>query len=880
MKYFPVLFRKAVSRAAFPAVAASLLLGGCGGGDSTATDSSGVAQNPQVQALATGSTTLELNLANLPQAAAMQIAQPFFHAAPGLLSAPDDLDANNPDASSSHQPHRYGLSSDMDAVSTQRLTVQDMREGRAARAQRNVLLPVDAATTPMASSNVIATYTPAQIRAAYGLTALPASGTSMSATQAALMGAGQTIYIVDAQHDPNAAAELAAFNQKFGLPVCTTKVIAVTATLPLPAPAATGCEFSVVYNTATGTMSSTAPAYNAGWATEITLDIQWAHATAPLARIVLIEAPDASLNSLLGAVKLANTMGPGIVSMSFGAAEGNWTGSVDSVFTGAGMTYLAATGDSGAAVSWPSVSANVVAVGGTTLTYTGTGARSEVGWTGTGGGISAYTATPTYQTNAVPGMGGIARRAVADVAFNADPASGQYVAVQTPGAASVSWLSAGGTSLSTPQWAGLIATANAARALTGKPALGSPHAVLYGQISAVPGTYASVFADITRGSDGTCALCTAKVGYDPLTGLGTPNVTSLLSALTAAGTVAAPVVTPATISGRVGTALSFTASVLASNPVTFTLTGAPAGMAISATGVVSWPTPLVGTYAVTVTAKDGKTTLSGQGVYTVTIAQQAAPVLATATAKGAVGSAFSFATAVTAANPVTYSLSGAPAGMAISATGVLNWAAPAAGNFSVTVVAKDAKTGLSGQGVITIAISAPLPPAVGTASILSKPGVALSFTVVVTAPNPVTYTLTGAPAGMAISTAGVVSWASPVLGSYNVTVSAKDAKTGLSGEGVLSVKIATAGPVITAAAMTGVVGKPLTGSISIVDSTSASMSISISGVPLGMCLSVSGAAIVATWASPVAGSYSLKVTAVDAAGLSATLSVPVTVTLK
>jgi subtilase family serine protease len=176
-------------------------------------------------------------------------------------------------------------------------------------------------------------------------------------------------------------------------------------------------------------MTGTAPAYDAGWATEITLDVQWAHATAPLARIVLIEAPDASLNSLLGAVKLANTMGPGIVSMSFGAPEGNWTSSVDSVFTGAGMTYLAATGDSGAAVSWPSVSSNVVAVGGTTLTYTGTGTRSEVGWTGTGGGISAYTATPSYQNNTVPGLGSVPHRAVADVAFNADPASGQYVAV-------------------------------------------------------------------------------------------------------------------------------------------------------------------------------------------------------------------------------------------------------------------------------------------------------------------------------------------------------------------------------------------------------------------------------------------------------------------
>jgi hypothetical protein len=218
--------------------------------------------------------------------------------------------------------------------------------------------------------------------------------------------------------------------------------------------------------------------------------------------------------------------------------------------------------------------------------------------------------------------------------------------------------------------------------------------------------------------------------------------------------------------------------------------------------------------------------------------------------------------------------------MAISATGVISWATPVAGNYSVTVVAKDSKTGLSGQGLVTIAISAPMPPSVGAATILGKPGVALSFAMAVTAPNPVTYALTGAPAGMAISTAGVVSWASPVLGSYNVTVTAKDTKTGLSGQGVVSVKIATAGPVITAAAMTGVAGKALSGSIGISDASATSMSITISGVPLGMGFSISGTTLTANWASPVMGSYSLKVVAVDNLGLSATLTVPVTITAK
>ena len=856
------------------AVCAALLLVACGGGETVGVESS----QPEVAPMATATTTLHMDMATLPDAAAAVVAQPLFHAAPGLLSAPDDADAVSNDTSAHRRPHKYAISAEFANLSTHRLTAQAMKAS--GRRRIEPVLPVDAMVTPMATGSTAVTYSPAQIRAAYGLPALPAAGTALTAAQAAQMGAGQTIYIVDAMHDPNIAAELAAFNQKFGLPTCTTKAIPVTASLPLAAASTSGCELSTVYNTASGTMTGTAPAYDAGWATEITLDVQWAHATAPLARIILIEAADASINSLLGAIKLANAMGPGIVSMSFGALEGSWTASIDSVFSNAKMTYLAATGDSGAAVSWPSVSSNVMAVGGTTLTYSGTGARSEVSWSGTGGGTSAYTATPAYQTSAVPGLGTVARRTVADVAFNADPATGQYTAVMSPGSVTVSWLSVGGTSLSTPQWAGLIAIANATRALVAKPVLGAPHAVLYGQIATVPGTYASVFADITKGSDGLCATCSAKAGYDALSGLGTPNVTSLVSVLSGATAVAAaPVVAPASISGKVGTALSFTVSVTAANPVTYTLSGAPVGMAISTTGAVTWATPVIGTYPVTVIAKDSKTGLSGQGVYSVTIAQVPAPVVNAAAISGKVGTALSFTVAVTASNPVTYSLSGAPAGMTISTAGVVTWAAPVAGTYKVTVTAKDSKTGLSGQGLYTIAIAAPLPPSVAAATFNGKPGVALSFTVSVVAPNPVTYTLSGAPAGMSISSAGVVSWASPVVGTYAVTVTAKDTKTGLTGQGISTVKIAVAGPVITAAAMKGVVGKPLSGSISITDSGAITwLSVSISGVPLGMSFSSNGQTITANWPSPVLGSYSLQISAVDSAGLSAQLTVPISVT--
>lgn len=769
--------------------ALAALLSACGG---STPDQASAPAGPQVAALvATSTTTLELDNPTLPEAAANLMVQPAYHIAPVLLEAPDDTDTDGYAASARRSPRTMLLPPSARRLSSRRLSLGQL-EYAPSQAQ-------DSTLAPMATSGSVTTYTPAQIRAAYGLPVLPPSGTTLTAALAAQLGAGQTIYIVDAMHNPNVAAELAAFNTKFGLPACTQKSIATSAVLPLAAASTNSCELSIVYNTSAGAMTATQPAYDSGWATEISLDVQWAHATAPLARIVLIEAASASVDNLQGAVKLANAMGPGVVSMSFGAPEGSWTGSANTAFTTAKMTYLAATGDSGASVQWPAVSPNVVAVGGTSLTYTGSGSRSEVGWSLTGGGISAYTATPSYQTSAVPGMGALAHRGVADVSFNADPKTGQYVAVLAPGASTPSWISAGGTSLSTPQWAGLIAVANATRALSAKPALGAPHAVLYGQIASVPGTYASAFADVLAGSDGSCATCSAKGGYDQLSGLGTPNAASLLSALSGAPAAAVtPTVVSAAISGKVGTALSFTVSATGANPLTYTLGGAPSGMTISATGVVSWATPVAGTYAVTVTAIDSKTGLKGLGTYTVTIAAASAPVVTGASISGKVGTALSFTVAVSNANPVTYTLSGAPAGMAISSSGVVSWAAPVAGSYSVTVTAKDGKTGLSGQGV------------------------------------------------------------------YKITIGTSTTTTG-------------GGLTINAPALSGVAGKPLAGTISISAPGSNYVSISISNAPLGIMFTPNGLNIGVNWASPVTGSYTLKIVVSDSAGRSVQTSMPITI---
>ena len=450
------------------------------------------------------------------------------------------------------------------------------------------------------------------------MAALPNWRSALTPEQAASMGAGQTLYLINAFHDTNIAQELAAFNDRFGLPPCQVRRMTPQQALPLAAASASGCELLIVASTSAGDISAGIPDYNSAWASEAALDVQWAHATAPLARLVLIEAQNANLSSMRGAIKLANRMGPGVVSMSFGCAEGPWTDALDTLFASDSMSYLAATGDQGPELAWPAVSPRVLAVGGTTLRYADGAARTESSWSATGGGFSAYTPAPAYQNGAIYGLAGSAMRGVADVALNADPNTGQYVARIAPGATLPTWVSAGGTSLATVQWAGLLAVANAQRALAGKPALGAPHAVLYGQIAALPGAYAAAFGDISSGANGNCASCAAKPGYDTPSGLGTPKVEGLLTLLSQTQAITAPV-TSATLGGTdiradvfsAAAGQVFEANIAFSDPsasrLTVTITGVPKGMEWSVRGtavVAQWTNPRVGSYPLVVATRN------------------------------------------------------------------------------------------------------------------------------------------------------------------------------------------------------------------------------------------------------------------------------------
>ena len=233
------------------------------------------------------------------------------------------------------------------------------------------------------------------------------------------------------------------------------------------------------------------------------MDVEWAHAIAPAANILLVITPSNSGSDLYNGINYATTHGANVVSMSWGGSEFSGETSYDTYFNNPGIIYVASSGDSGAGVQYPAASPYVVGVGGTTLNAdSGGNYVSESAWSGSGGGTSAYETEPGYQTN----FQSSGYRDVPDVAFDADPNSG--VAVCYNGG----WIVVGGTSLSAPCWAGLFV-------LGGLSSVSS----VYSQAS-TDSLYASNYHDITTGSNGFAA----GVGYDRVTGLGSPKANNLV----------------------------------------------------------------------------------------------------------------------------------------------------------------------------------------------------------------------------------------------------------------------------------------------------------------------------------------------------------------
>ena len=449
-----------------------------------------------------------------------------------------------------------GIMIDQDSNDTQALNISGNASGMSGliyapkaqvvlsgNAQLNATLDVDLLTISgngvengLSSPSGMLAYTPDQVRTAYGINALGASGT------AGLDGTGQTIAIVDAYNDPSIFQSLDTFDTQFGLTVAGSSLYqqfgpassfltvlnqnGQPTSLPITDPIGQGAD---------------------NWEVEEALDVEWAHAIAPGAKIILVEADSQALSDLMASVATAaGQQGVSVVSMSWGFQEGQNVlqsdeAAYDSYFTTPGVTFVASTGDYGAAFAeYPAFSPNVLAVGGSSLLVNADSSyNSESGWgyystgdgtfIGSGGGLSQYESEPAYQAN-VQSTGS---RTTPDVSFLADPATGVWIADNFNLSADSSFEVVGGTSLSAPSWAGLLALTNQARVASGESTLNANDPTETQQaLYALP---QSAFNVIASGFNGF----NAGTGYNLVTGLGTPQANLLvpdLVAWTGAGT--------------------------------------------------------------------------------------------------------------------------------------------------------------------------------------------------------------------------------------------------------------------------------------------------------------------------------------------------------
>jgi subtilase family serine protease len=373
-------------------------------------------------------------------------------------------------------------------------------------------------------------------------------------------GSGQTIVIVDAYGSPTIQSDLKHFDSVFGIPDPPSFQIVCN---PPGCPSFNPLNF---------------PLDELGWTIETTLDVEYAHAMAPAAKIVLVVASTPAGNAINTAEAMAISKFPGsVMSQSFGIPEYLITGNNAQVLQAeqnyiaakaAGITVLASAGDAGAGngintanALFPASSPYVTAVGGTQgnpfgnlVTYTGTcssglrpgfptgctptGYGSEAVWNekwlpaAGGGAPSLIFAAPTWQF----GVTHIPMRTTPDISYNAAVDGGVLVywtACLTCISPTFSgWFVVGGTSAGSPQWAAIFAIANQLRAIKGEGPLGFVNPKLYGL--AESSVYSSDFHDITVGSNqlaGTTIGFNAQPGYDLASGWGTPNVGNLVSDL-------------------------------------------------------------------------------------------------------------------------------------------------------------------------------------------------------------------------------------------------------------------------------------------------------------------------------------------------------------
>jgi hypothetical protein len=368
----------------------------------------------------------------------------------------------------------------------------------------------------------------AQIDGAYGIGGISFKGVTGT-------GAGQTIAIIAAYDNPDLVDSTSSDFDSSDL-----HQFDLTMNLPDPP------SFKKVDEN--GSATNFPPSTDPGWANEEDLDVEWTHAIAPDANILLVECYTANLSDLINsAVQYVVTVPDvTVVTMSFALNEFPGETADDSFLetpTGhKGITFLAASGDDADIVQYPSASPNVVSVGATALTLSGDNYVSETGSNSSGGGISQYESKPSYQYAVTQSS---TMRTTPDVAIDGNEYTGLDVYCAFDGGSATPWYSVGGTSASTPMWAGLVAIADQGRATLGLGSLDGPSQTL-------PFLYSlnsSDFHDITTGSNGY----SAGAGYDLVTGLGTPIANKLVPDLVGGNTVSGTVFNDANGNGTKNT---------------------------------------------------------------------------------------------------------------------------------------------------------------------------------------------------------------------------------------------------------------------------------------------------------------------------------------
>jgi subtilase family serine protease len=446
---------------------------------------------------------------------------------------------------------------------------------------------VSNSTTPPTTDQCVSAgrrcFTPQAIQASYNLGPLYAQNYT---------GKGMTIAIVDSYGSDTIAHDLHVFDQAFGLqPMCGEE--GVTCAAGMPNFSVTSFQGSPATKAPPPQSNGTGQEDKSAWALEVSLDVETSHAIAPQANILLVTVPTAETLGVQGFPLMMNAEQyivdhhlANVISQSFASAEDAF-GSTQSLlnlrhaFIAAaqnGVTVLGSSGDGGTAntmkqpvknpklipyptVEWPASDPLVTGVGGTYLctdATTGTSVDSvsppvacqnnpgvrEVGWTFSGGGFSHVFSKPDYQNTLPVGSTAIGTmRGVPDVAFQASAGTGALVYISLPpdglsglicgtSPCSTGWYDIGGTSLSCPQWAGMIAIADQING----GGLGLINPGLY-KIGADTTRYNNDFFDITTGNntaDPSIPGYPATTGWDPVTGLGTPNAANLIPDLVAA----------------------------------------------------------------------------------------------------------------------------------------------------------------------------------------------------------------------------------------------------------------------------------------------------------------------------------------------------------